>query len=72
MIRMDDTNGRYDVRKSDLKVILMIQQKIPRMNKRSRSHFSDMNGKCDIRKSDLEVILILRTDDTASEKAIYK
>ena len=59
--------ARYDVRKSDLEVILMIRTEDTTKN-RSRSHFSDTNGRYDVRKSDLEVILVLRTEDTMSER----
>ena len=67
----NDTNGRYDVRKSDLEVILDDHKpKIRRTKKRSRSHFNDTNGRYDVRKSDLEVILMIRTEDKTYEKAI--
>ena len=66
-------NRRYNVRKSDLEVILVIRtDRYRRPKKRPRSHFNDTNGRYDIRKSDLEVILVLRTEDTTSENAIYE
>ena len=51
---VNDTNGRYDVQKSDLEVVLTWYER----------------ANTNVRKSDLEVILMIRMEDTTFKKVI--